>query len=104
MTNSQMINKYNKENLTIINYDNYLIAGELSLEKEAEIYDKDWYDEGWYRIYDKMVFFQLIKIIEALNRESLNFFCAPYCINIQNIPWKERYEFIKQFVLCFDYT
>jgi hypothetical protein len=102
MTNSQMINKYDKENLTMINYDNYLIADEVSIEKEIETYSKDlWY--SWYGI-DKMIFYQLIKIIEALNKEALNFFCAPYCINMQNIPWKERDEFIKQFVLCFDYV
>jgi hypothetical protein len=102
VTNSQMINKYDKENLTMINYDNYLIADELSIEKEIETYSKDlWH--SWYGI-DKMIFYQLIKIIEALNKEALNFFCAPYCINMQNIPWKERDEFIKQFILCFDYV
>jgi hypothetical protein len=105
MTNSQMVNKYDKENLTIINYDNYLITGELSLEKEIEIYNKK---QQWYKDYDKRMFYQLVKIIEALiealNKEALNFFCASYCIDIQNIPWKERDEFIKQFVLCFDYV
>jgi hypothetical protein len=95
-----MENKYDKENLTMINYDNYLIADELSIEKEIEIYNKDL----WYKNYDKTILYQLVKIIEALNKEALNFFCAPYCINIQNIPWKERDEFIKQFILCFDYV
>jgi hypothetical protein len=101
MTNSQMINKYNKENLTIINYDNYPVADELSLEKEIEIYNKR---QQWHKGYDKRMFYQLVKIIEALNKEALIFFCVSYCMDIQNIPWKERDEFIKQFVLCFDYV
>jgi maltodextrin utilization protein YvdJ len=103
MKNSQMVNKYDKEKLTIVNYDNYRIADELSIKKEIETYSKNlWY--SWYRIYDNMMFYQLVNIIEALNKEALNFFCAPYFIDIKNIPWKERNEFIEQFVLCFYYV
>jgi hypothetical protein len=96
MTNSQTINKYEKEKFTLINYDDYLVNDVLSIEKEIEIYNA----RNFYKT-DKRVFLQLNKIIEALNKENLNFLCMPYALPTRrdredNIPRNE------QFVLFFD--
>jgi hypothetical protein len=106
VTNSEIAEKYNKPNIEVINYDNYMINDIKAVKKEINEYDEfNWHNIGTGNsVINKRVFWQIKKIIEALNEDNKDYVCLKYERDIDGTNWKAfENRYIEQYNLLFEY-
>jgi hypothetical protein len=104
ITNSEMTNEYDTNDVNIINYDKYIINDIKYIKEKIKEYDKyNWKNRCGECFFNPNILYILNMLAETLNYKDLNYTGLRYTYPIGNMKYTEIKENVEQYVLLFDY-